>query len=152
MRRAPRRLLSSLSWITPPWFVGVALAAELPQRAIVIREVDVLVGRGRLPAPLALDFRAQGEDRLESLHVEARVGGEAEAGLHERSIRALRGLRVLLEAGGDEGDHRVAMRRIARPADRLDVGRDVALEHGAVRLRPPAHHEGAAGLVGADEV
>src|SRR3954453_3120113 len=56
-------------------------------RALVIAEVDIAVRRGRLAA---FDLGAQRQCVVEALEVEPGVGGETEAGVHEKLVGALR--------------------------------------------------------------
>src|SRR4051794_26067574 len=56
----------------------MALSRKTLQRAIVVGEVDVFVGRRRFAAPAAFDFGAQCQHVAKALHVEARVGCDAE--------------------------------------------------------------------------
>ena len=129
-----------------------ASSPEPLHRALVVAEIDVLVGGRRLAAPLTFELRAQREHRPEAFHVEPRVRREAEAG-HDELLDGLLGhLRVELETLGERRGHVGPVRRVERGPDRFDIRGEIALEHVGVRLRPGTHHEGAGGLVAADQV
>src|SRR5258707_4696904 len=138
-------------------FVRTAVPAPLPtlrlsrshagERALVMGEIEILVGRRRRAAPGAEHLGAQLQRVLEAVEVELGVG--CEAVLRERK-GFRRDLVRELEPFGQDRHHRGFIGRIERPADALDVGLDVAGQHVAVGLAPRPQHPTAVRLVRSD--
>src|SRR5205814_3083141 len=70
-RPAPSAL--AMKWRRDAMSAGKAL-----HRPVVVREVEVAIGRRRPAAPAAFDLGAQRADALEAFPVEARIAGDAE--------------------------------------------------------------------------
>src|SRR5258706_11893756 len=115
--------------------------------ALVVAELEVALGRGRLAAPLALDLGPQREHVAEALEVELRVRRQPEGRVHQRVVGARRDVRLELEPFAQQPQAFVAVGRIARPAGRLDVAREVLFKRLGVGARPGPHDEGARRLV-----
>src|SRR6266511_6238342 len=124
---------------------GCRSAVEPLHRPPVIAEIDVALGRYRL-ALLPLDFGAKGEQVAEALGVEGGVDVEAERRVDQKLIGALRHRLRQVELVDQQADRLDAVRRVAHPPQRLDIGREVAFERRAVLMSPLPHHEGAARL------
>jgi hypothetical protein len=79
-----------------------------------VTEVEILLRRGRLSAPLAFDLRAQGQHGAEALHVEARVGCQAEARDHQLRHGLLGHLRIEMQVLDERGGRLPLVRRVHR--------------------------------------